>query len=84
MRNFTRNLFTSVSLSVLALSVSAQCPNAQGMTATPLSFNGNCILMVQFAHPNGNVSIYNASGYVKDATANAQGIIAFTYNTCIS
>lgn len=79
MRNFTQKFLTLLAAAAFTLSVSAQCPTPQGMTATPLTFGGNCFILVQFAIPNSNVSIFNANGFVTQGTANAQGIVAIPY-----
>lgn len=84
MRNFTRILFSLLAGTVLTFSAKAQCATAQGMTATPLTYNGSCIMLVQFAIPNSIVSIYNANGYVAQGTANAQGIVAVPYSCSFS
>lgn len=79
MRNFTRGFLALLTAGIFTFSVNAQCPTPQGMTATPVTLSGQCYILVQFAIPNSNVSIYNAGGYVEDAGANAQGIAFFQY-----
>jgi Secretion system C-terminal sorting domain len=59
--------------------VSAQCPTPTGMVGVPLTLGGNCFMNVQFAIPNSNVSIYNASGYVAQGTANGSGNAVIAY-----
>ena len=71
-----------LSLFFIALSVQsvkAQCPTPTGMVGVPLSLNGVCFINIQFAIPNSNVSIYNASGYVAQGTANASGNAVIPY-----
>lgn len=79
MRIFTRLFLLLVTVGTLAGSASAQCLTPQGMTATPLNGGGNCFMFVQFAIPNSNVSIYNAGGYVAQATANGAGTVVVPY-----
>lgn len=67
----TANLFPS--------QASAQCPTTNGMIGTPLNLNGFCFINIQFAIANSNVSIYNASGYVAQGTANASGNVVIVY-----
>lgn len=57
----------------------AQCPTPSGMIAVPINLNGSCFINVQFAIPNSNVSIYNASGYVAQGVANASGNVLISY-----
>lgn len=57
----------------------AQCPTPSGMVATPVTLSGLCFINVQFAIPNSNVSLYNASGYVTQGTANASGSAFILY-----
>jgi len=84
MRNFTRILLSLFAGTAVSTSAIAQCATAQGMTATPLLYEGNCMMLVQFAIPNSNVSIYNANGYVAQANANAQGIVAVPYDCSLA
>jgi hypothetical protein len=58
---------------------SAQCPTANGMLGTPLNLNGFCFVNIQFAIANSNVSIFNASGFVAQGTANASGNVVISY-----
>lgn len=79
-KNFTLSLLLAVTFSAFTFSSQAQCPTTNGMTGTSLRFNGNCYFFVQFAIPNSNVSIYNASGYVGEAIANNQGSVLLPFN----
>lgn len=79
MKNFTLSLLFSVALTTLAVRSQAQCPTPTGMTGTAVTIGGNCFFIVQFAIPGSNVSIYNANGYVADASANAQGLAFVPY-----
>ena len=83
MRNFTQRLMTLLAAVAFTLSVNAQCPTPQGMTATPLTFSGDCFLLVQFAIPNSNVSIFNANGYVAQGSANPQGTVAIPFDCAL-
>lgn len=74
MRNFTFLFLCNFAFSVFAFKSNAQCPTPAGMVATSLQFNGNCYMLVQAAIPSSNVSIYNGTGYVAQASASAQGI----------
>ena len=80
MRNFTRGLFTLVAVGFVGVAANAQCATPQGMTATPATLSGNCYMLVQFAIPNSNVSIYNANGYVAQGTAGPSGVIFLPYD----
>lgn len=84
MRNFTQILFSLLAVTVLTTSAKSQCATPQGMTATPLTFDGNCYMYIQFALPNSNVSIYNANGFVGQTTANPQGIAAIAYDCAVA
>jgi hypothetical protein len=64
---------------IISQSVHGQCPTPSGMLAVPVSLNGNCFINIQFAIPNSNVSIYNASGYVAQGTANGSGNVLIAY-----
>lgn len=64
---------------IVSQSVNGQCPTPSGMLAVPVSLNGNCFINIQFAIPNSNVSIYNASGYVAQGTANGSGNVLIAY-----
>ncbi len=80
MRNFTLTLFSFIALSLASLQSSAQCPNASGMVATPLTGGSNCFMYVQFAIPNSNVSLYNAGGtFLGQGTADASGRAVVIY-----
>lgn len=79
MRNFTRSILSLATAGLISASAQAQCPTPQGMTATPATLSGDCYMLVQFAIPNSNVSIYNADGYVAQATAGANGVVFFPY-----
>lgn len=81
MKNFTLSFLFAVAFSAITFSSRAQCPTPGGMTGTSLTFSGNCFFFVQFAIPNSNVSIYNASGFVGQAVANASGSVVIPY-TC--
>ncbi len=59
--------------------INAQCPTASGMVATQVSLNGSCFINVQFAIPNSNVSVYNASGFVAQGMASASGAVFIPY-----
>lgn len=79
-KKFTLCLLLALTFSAITFQSKAQCPTPGGMTGTSLRFNGNCFFFVQFAIPNSNVSIYNASGYVGEAIASAQGSVVIPFN----
>lgn len=79
MRNFTLLLLV-LCASAITIRSNAQCPSPGGMTATPITLGPNCGLLIQFAIPNSNVSIYNNSGFVAQSTANGSGVAMVTYN----
>jgi hypothetical protein len=76
-----KRLFLPAILFTLVLSQPSysQCPTPGGMVGVPLSLSGNCFVNVQFAIPNSNVSVYNASGFVAQATANSSGNAVIFY-----
>lgn len=82
MRIFTLSLFSALSLTLASLSVNAQCPFPQGMTAQPYKYLGQCYINIQFAIPGSNVSITNVNGYVAQTTADASGN-AFLHYDCL-
>jgi hypothetical protein len=80
MRNFTLTFLFCAFLSAFSISSSAQCPNASGMVATPLSGGTNCFMYVQFALPNSNVSLYNGAGtFLGQGNADAAGRAVVLY-----
>ncbi len=80
MRKFYSSFLPLLIVGVLTFSkASAQCPTGAGMLAVPVTLNGFCYVNVQFAIPNSNVSIFNASGYVADANANSSGAVVIPY-----
>jgi hypothetical protein len=79
MRNFTLSLLFTAAILFAGKQSDAQCPTPGGMVATALQLNGNCYMFVQFAIANSNVSIYNASGYVAQGNASAQGQVLIPF-----
>lgn len=61
-------------------SLSAQCPSSIGLIGTPMTSSTSCYMKVIDAIPNSIVSIYNANGFVAQATANAAGIAMVPYS----
>ncbi|HTE31683.1 MAG TPA: T9SS type A sorting domain-containing protein [Chryseolinea sp.] len=84
MRNFTLVFLSVFALLTISTQSQAQCPRPAGMTAAVLNGGGtNCFVFVQFAIANSNVSVYNASGFVAQGSANAMGT-AFIVFPCSS
>jgi len=80
MRIFTLSLLGTLFLSVASLSSKAQCATVDGMLAQPYIYQGQCLIYVQNALPNSNVSITNEHGYVAQAAADASGFAAVYYD----
>ncbi|MEO8405808.1 MAG: hypothetical protein ABI480_14475, partial [Chitinophagaceae bacterium] len=83
MRTFTLSLVISFLFTLSSLSSNAQvasCPTPNGMVATSLKLNNDCYLFVQFAIPGSIVSIYNANGYVAQASVSATGNVLVPFS----
>lgn len=80
MRIFTLGALSFLFMTIASLQSNAQCFKPGGMIVQPYVYQGKCLVYIQFALPNSNVSIANADGYVAQKTAEADGSVTFEYD----
>lgn len=75
-----RIVLAALGVTLFFNTVSAQCPSSVGLIGTPMTGSTGCYMKVTDAIPNSVVSIYNASGFVAQGTANSIGSVTITYS----